>query len=635
MKSSQTTPSEVEPLLRAVFDGMFEGVQIVGFDWRYVYLNLTAAAQGRRPREELIGQKMMDAYPGIDQTEMFRTLERCMKERQPQQITNQFAYPDGRSAWFDLRITPVPLGILVLSIDISVQKAVEEALRASREDLAATLDCMAEGVITTDVEGRVTRINPAAAELIGWPESEGKGRLLGELVRFVNQNTGAAVDHAVEKVLREGIKVGLANDTVLVARNGTRIPIASSGAPIRDPDGSIRGVVLALRNMKTEYELASMLQQAQKMEAVGRLAGGVAHDFNNLLTVISGYSNLILEEMSEGDNYREEIKQINDAGQRAAALTRQLLAFSRKQVLQPEVLDLNQVVESMDKMVRRLIGEDVDLVTRLTPALGLVTCDPGQVEQIIMNLVVNARDAMPRGGKVTIETGNVELDEEYARDHPGARPGPHAMIAITDTGTGMDAATRARLFEPFFTTTGPGKGTGLGLATVFGIVKQSGGNIWVYSEPGRGTTFKVYLPCTEGAAAPARPRVSAPARASATETVLVVEDDAGVRGLIRRALESGGYTVLDTGDVAEAIRTAKTYVGPIHLLLTDVVLPTMGGRELGEKILALHPGLKVVYMSGYTDDAIVHQGVLEPGTAFIEKPITSATLLAKLREFVA
>lgn len=252
-----------------------------------------------------------------------------------------------------------------------------------------------------------------------------------------------------------------------------------------------------------------------------------------------------------------------------------------------------------------------------------------------MNLVVNARDAMPRGGKLTIETAHVELDEEYTRDHPGARPGPHAMIAITDTGTGMDASIRARIFEPFFTTKGPGKGTGLGLATVFGIVKQSGGNIWVYSEPGRGTTFKIYLPCSDTAALPARPRVMAPARFRTSETVLVVEDDVAVRGLIRRSLQSAGYTVLDTGDAAEAIRTAQMHGGPIHLLLTDVVLPNLGGRELAERILVLHPGLRVVYMSGYTDDAIVHQGVLDPGTAFIEKPITSATLLAKLQEFAA
>jgi two-component system cell cycle sensor histidine kinase/response regulator CckA len=635
MTPSEPTPSPVDPVLRTVFDGMFEGVQIIDFEWRYVYLNQTAAAHGRRSREELVGRTMTEVYPGIEGTEMFRTLEHCMKERSPQQFLNQFTYPDGHSAWFDLRIDPVPLGILVLSIDVSAQKAAEEALRNSREDLAATLDCMADGVITTDVEGRVTRMNPAAAELTGWPESEGKGRLLDELVHFLNQRTGEAVDYAVDRVLRQGLKVGLANDTVLVARDGSRIPIASSGAPIRDPDGSIRGVVLALRNMTTEYELASMLQQAQKMEAVGRLAGGVAHDFNNLLTVISGYSNLILDEMAQGEKYREEIQEISDAGQRAAALTRQLLAFSRKQVLRPEVLDLNQVVSGMDKMMRRLIGEDVDLVTRLTTPLGLVTCDPGQIEQIIMNLVVNARDAMPQGGKLTIETGNVELDEEYARGHTGARSGPHVMIAITDTGTGMDAATRARIFEPFFTTKGPAKGTGLGLATVFGIVQQSGGNIWVYSEPGRGTTFKVYLPSSDGVATLSRPRPRRSKQVRAGLTVLVVEDDVAVRGLIRRALESAGYRVLDTGDAAEAIRIAATHGDPIHLLLTDVVLPNMGGRALADQILAAHPRLKVVYMSGYTDDAIVHQGVLERGAAFIEKPIISSTLVAKLQEFVA
>ncbi len=424
-----------------MFDHMFEGIQIIDFDWRYVYLNVTAASHGRRPREELIGRKMMDAYPGIETTEMFRLLERCMQERVPQHLVNRFTYPDGRAAWFDLRINAVPMGILILSIDVSTQKATEEQLRLSREDLATTLECMADGVITTDVEGRITRINPAAAELTGWSEDEGKGRPLDDLVRFLNQKTGTPVDHAVDKVLQQGLKIGLANDTVLVTRDGTRVPIASSGAPIRDADGSIRGVVLVLKNMKTEYELTSMLQQAQKMEAMGRLAGGVAHDFNNLLTVISGYASLVLQEMSEGNRFREDLEEISKAGERAAALTRQLLAISRKQVLQPEALDLNQVVERMDKMLRRLIGEDVHFVTRLEPDLAPVTFDPGHIEQIVMNLVVNARDAMPRGGELTLETANVELDQGYARNHPGAQPGPHVMIALPTRGS---AWTRRR-----------------------------------------------------------------------------------------------------------------------------------------------------------------------------------------------
>jgi hypothetical protein len=625
----------IQAQLRAVFDGMFEGIQIIDSDWRYVYLNATAAEHGRRSREELTGRTMMEAYPGIEGTEMFSLLDRCMRERMPQQMVNNFTYPDGRAAWFDLRVSPVPMGILVLSVDISGQKAIEEELRRSREDLATTLECMAEGVIATDVEGRVTRMNPAAEALTGWREVEARGRPLDDLVRFVNQQTGEPTSHAVQGVLREGLRVGLANDTALVRRDGAQVPIASSGAPIRYADGEIRGVVMVLKNMKAEYELMSQLQQSQKIEAIGRLAGGVAHDFNNLLTVICGYAVMVLDDAPADAPFREELTEIKNAGDRAAALTRQLLAFSRKQVLQPVVLDLNQVVQGMDAMLRRLIGEDIDLVTNLDPELGRTMFDPGQIEQIVMNLVVNARDAMPSGGKLTLETANAELDEEYVRTHPGARSGLHVVIAVTDTGTGMGAATMARIFEPFFTTKEHGKGTGLGLSTVYGIVRQSGGNIWVYSEPERGTTFKVYLPRTDAPAAAARLAFEARARPPVAATVLVVEDDPAVRALIADVLRRGGYTVLATGDVGEAIELSRTHGGPIHALLTDVVLPGMGGRELAERIVAIRPTTKPVYMSGYTDNAIVHHGVLDPGTAFIEKPITADVLLAKLREFLA
>jgi PAS domain S-box-containing protein len=625
----------IQAQLRAVFDGMFEGIQIIDSDWRYVYLNATAAEHGRRSRDELTGRTMMEAYPGIEGTEMFSLLDRCMRERMPQQMVNNFTYPDGRAAWFDLRVSPVPMGILVLSVDISGQKAIEEELRRSREDLATTLECMAEGVIATDVEGRVTRMNPAAEALTGWREVEARGRPLDDLVRFVNQQTGEPTSHAVQGVLREGLRVGLANDTALVRRDGAQVPIASSGAPIRYADGEIRGVVMVLKNMKAEYELMSQLQQSQKIEAIGRLAGGVAHDFNNLLTVICGYAVMVLDDAPADAPFREELTEIKNAGDRAAALTRQLLAFSRKQVLQPVVLDLNQVVQGMDAMLRRLIGEDIDLVTNLDPELGRTMFDPGQIEQIVMNLVVNARDAMPSGGKLTLETANAELDEEYVRTHPGARSGLHVVIAVTDTGTGMGAATMARIFEPFFTTKEHGKGTGLGLSTVYGIVRQSGGNIWVYSEPERGTTFKVYLPRTDAPAAAARLAFEARARPPVAATVLVVEDDPAVRALIADVLRRGGYTVLATGDVGEAIELSRTHGGPIHALLTDVVLPGMGGRELAERIVAIRPTTKPVYMSGYTDNAIVHHGVLDPGTAFIEKPITADVLLAKLREFLA
>lgn len=618
----------------SVFDNMFEGIQIIDFDWRYVYLNASAAGHSRRAREDLIGRTMQEMYPGIEQAEVFAYLRRAMTERIPQQVVNLFTFPDGHKGWFDIRISPVPMGILILSVDISAQKETEEELRRSREDLAITLECMAEGVITTDLEGRVAGMNPAAERLTGWPVAEARGRPLDGLVRFLNRQTEEPVDHPVEKVLSQGLKFGLANDTVLVAREGRQIPIASSGAPIHDAAGRLRGAVVVLKDMKEEYELAAMLRQAQKMESVGQLAGGIAHDFNNLLTVINGYSALMLQRLPEGDALRAPIKAIGEAGDRAAALTRQLLAFSRKQVLKPEVLDLNEVVRQTSAMLKRLIGEDVELSARLRPGLGTVRFDPGQIEQILMNLAFNARDAMPQGGKLTIETSNVDLDAQYTRTHPGARAGLHVMIAVSDTGTGMDAATKARIFEPFFTTKAPGKGTGLGLATVYGIVKQSGGNIWVYSEPGRGTTFKVYLPRVE-AQEPQQGSKPASDGGPGTGTILVVEDEEGVRTLLRDVLEMGGYTVLVAGDAFEAQETCAGFQGEIDLLLTDVVLPGMGGRELSEKVAAMRPGIRIAFMSGYTDNAIVHHGVLDPGLNFIEKPIQPNVLLERIAEFLA
>ncbi len=374
------------------------------------------------------------------------------------------------------------------------------------------------------------------------------------------------------------------------------------------------------------------LRQAQKMEAVGRLAGGVAHDFNNLLTAIMGYSDLLMSGLAEGDPRRGDLEQIKHAADRAASLTRQLLAFSRRQVLQPRVLDLNAVVGSIEKMLQRLIGEDIDLVTVLDPALGRVKADPGQLEQILMNLAVNARDAMPQGGKLTIETTNVELDGAYAGQHVAVRPGSYVMMAVSDTGCGMDAETRSHLFEPFFTTKEVGKGTGLGLATVYGIVKQSGGSIWAYSEPGRGATFKIYLPRFEESAG-AQVVVAPPAKSvGGSETILLVEDDEAVRSLAGDVLQRHGYTVLEARHGAEALVISERHAGPIALMLTDVVMPGKRGHEVAGQLAAGRPDMKVLYMSGYTDNGIVHQGVLDAGMAFLAKPFTPSALARKVRE---
>jgi two-component system cell cycle sensor histidine kinase/response regulator CckA len=371
------------------------------------------------------------------------------------------------------------------------------------------------------------------------------------------------------------------------------------------------------------------LRQSQKMEATGRLAGGIAHDFNNLLSVILSYSNVLLGDLPPDSSVRADIEEIRHAGERAAALTRQLLAFSRQQVLEPSVVDLNGIVAGMDKMLGRMIGEDVEL--RVVPAadLGKIKVDPGQIEQVIMNLAVNARDAMPRGGTLTLETANIELDAAYASDHMGVAPGPHVMLAVTDSGIGMDRATQARIFEPFFTT--KQRGTGLGLSTTFGIVKQSGGHLFVYSEPGRGSTFKIYFPRSGGdVAAPRKPRGRLPV--SGSETILLVEDEAQVRAITRIILTRSGYKVLEAQDPADALALCGRFADTIHLLLTDLVMPKMNGRELAEKLSPQRPGMRVLYMSGYTHDTVVHHGALEASISFLQKPFTPDSLMWKVRE---
>jgi signal transduction histidine kinase/CheY-like chemotaxis protein len=387
-----------------------------------------------------------------------------------------------------------------------------------------------------------------------------------------------------------------------------------------------------IRLFELEREKEEQLLQSQKMQAVGQLAGGVAHDFNNLLTAINGYSDLALRRMPEGAPMRRNFEEIRKAGERAAGLTRQLLAFSRKQVLQPKVFNLNTVVAEMEKMLQRLIGEDVNLLTVLDPDLGQIKADPGQVEQVVMNLAVNARDAMLGGGRLTIQTSRVHLDSEYARHHLKVQPGHYAMLAVSDTGCGMDAETRARIFEPFFTTKEKGKGTGLGLSTVYGVVQQSGGQVWVYSEVGRGTTFKIYLPLVEQ---PAEATLKASGGAEnlprGTETVLLVEDEDLVRRMTREMLEAVGYDVIEARNGIEALDAAADHAGHVHLLLTDVVMPYMSGRELVEQLSAVRPDTNVLYMSGYTDDAIVHHGVLDEGVAFLEKPFTPDALARKVR----
>jgi signal transduction histidine kinase/CheY-like chemotaxis protein len=420
-------------------------------------------------------------------------------------------------------------------------------------------------------------------------------------------------------------------ETARLRKHGTRVEILLTPSPVKDENGVVIGVSGMSRDITARRQMEEQYRQLQKMEAIGQLAGGVAHDFNNLLTVINGCGELVLGRLPAGDPLRELIAEITRAGERAAALTRQLLAFSRRQVLDPKVLDLNAVLADLEKMLRRLIGEDVRLTTRLQPGLGRVKVDPAQIEQVILNLAINARDAMPRGGELIIETANIDLDGSYAKWHAEVHAGPYVRLRVCDTGQGMAEEVKRHIFEPFFTTKPPGKGTGLGLTTVYAFVEQSGGHIEVASEPGRGTAFMICLPCAEESGKP-RSFAGTLRAPQGTETVLLVEDEPAVRALTRHVLQASGYTVLEASDGDEALHLAEQHSGSIHLLVTDVVLPALGGAQLGERLRIHRPELRVLFVSGYADDAIIRHGVRESEVDLLQKPFSPAVLAHKVRE---
>jgi PAS domain S-box-containing protein len=510
-------------------------------------------------------------------------------------------------------------------MDVTEQKADEE----SRARLTMAVEQAGESIVVTDTRGTIQYVNPAFERITGYDRME----VIGQTPRILKSGRQ---DAAFYKNLWQTLRRGeIWRGTFLNKRkDGTLYEEDAVISPVRDPSGQVVNYVAVKRDVTDVRRMEEQLRQAQKMEAVGRLAGGVAHDFNNLLTAISGYSDLLLHRLPDYSTLRRDVEEIRKAGDRAAALTRQLLAFSRRQVLQPKVLDLNTVVTNMGQMLRRLIGEDIELSTDLSPSLSRVKADPGQIEQVIVNLAVNARDAMPDGGRITIATADAELSPAYAVVHTDVRPGPHVLLSVADTGQGMSDETQAHLFEPFFTTKERGKGTGLGLATVYGIVQQSGGHIRVNSAADRGSTFLIYLPRVEapedGVQRADRPLLPHPS--PGTETVLLAEDEEMVRRLAREILSGNGYKVLEAGNGREALLLSEAHRGEIHLLLTDVVMPKMSGRELTERIRPLRPDLRILFMSGYTDDAILRHGVLEDGIPFLQKPFTAEELARKVRE---
>src|SRR5881296_415486 len=502
----------------------------------------------------------------------------------------------------------------------------EAALRASEVSYSTLVEHSPVGIYRSNTEGRFLSVNAALVRILGYASA-------AEVLQLDMARDVYADPAERRRLLERDTYTDRQYDEVEATwkrKDGARLTVQLSVRAVRQ-GARVEYYETFVRDVTEQRRLQQQLVQSQKMEAVGRLAGGIAHDFNNLLTVITSYCDLLLEDLEREDPKREDVEQVRKAAEGAAALTRQLLAFSRQQVLEPKVVSMSAVVSGVEKMLRRVIGEDVDLATRLDPDVGSVKADVGQLEQVLMNLAVNARDAMPTGGKLTIETGNAEHDPDYAREHEATAVRRFVMLAVSDNGIGMDDATKARIFEPFFTTKEPGKGTGLGLATVYGIVKQPGGFIWVYSEPGRGTTFKIYLP-----------RVDAPAEAGAaatpgdlprgTETVLIVEDAAPVRAVMRHVLERQGYAVLEASNGAAALELVAGHPGPIHLLLTDVIMPGLSGRQLADRLTALRPDTRVLYASGYTDDAVVRHGVLESGIAYLQKPFTTESLARKVRE---
>jgi PAS domain S-box-containing protein len=505
--------------------------------------------------------------------------------------------------------------------DVARRRA-EEALRASEVQYRALFDNSPLPKWVYDLDTlRFLAVNEGAVRAYGYTREEFLGMTIKDIrppedvARFVSVLEDPTVKDQTG-VWRHQTKDGMQFDAEIHAHTF-------------EQDGRARRLIVA-QDVTERRRLEEQLRQAQKMEAVGRLAGGVAHDFNNILSVILSYSEMLLADLPPDEPMRDDIDEIAKAGRRAVDLTRQLLSFSRQQVLAPKVLEPNDLLANIDKMLRRILGADIDLASVPAERLGRVRADPGSLEQVIMNLVVNARDAMPTGGKLTIETANMEIDEEYASQHPDSKPGPHVMIAVTDTGTGMDAATRARIFEPFFTTKGQGKGTGLGLSTVFGIVHQSGGTVWVYSEVGKGTTFKVLLPRVD-ADLDATQSTAPLAPTHGTETILLVDDDEPVRLVARAILRKNGYRVLEASNAGEALLHAESHTGPIHLLVTDVVMPQMSGPTLAQRLTAIRHGMKVLCMSGYTDDSIVRHGIIEGSIAFLQKPVTPQGLARKVR----
>jgi PAS domain S-box-containing protein len=579
-------------------------------------------------RDEFFRMLLTDIHPREDVSRLFEDVART---RAGVQHSGEWTHlhKDGRLMKVEVIYHGLPFGKdeapMVVVRDITRQRQAEQALRQAERKYRLIFEEAIVGMYQSTPEGRYISVNPAMANMLGYDSPQDLVASISDISRQVYVDSKSR-----EQFERIASEQGVATNFECQAyrKDGSKMWVCANVRAI-----SKNGVVVRYEGMNEDVTqrkvLEDQLRQAQKMEAVGQLAGGIAHDFNNTLSIITGYSDLLQMKLPLGDPAHKHAKEITKAGHRAAALIRQLLAFSRKQVIQPVVLDLNAATREFEKMMHHLIAEDIEITFKRSPDLGRVKMDPGQVEQILMNLAVNARDAMPRGGRLCIETANVELDETYAHQNVNVSPGPYVMLSVSDTGCGMDEKTQLHIFEPFFTTKEAGKGTGLGLSTVYGIVKQNVGHIRAYSALGKGTTFRLYLPRLDDAAKLSLPPLAVETIRLGTETILVVEDEEPLRMLARICLESNGYSVLDAPNAAAALELAKKHGGRIDLLLTDVVMPGMSGRDLAKRLTAQR-GVKVLYMSGYNNDLIDHHGILDRDTVLLEKPFTLTELLAQV-----
>jgi two-component system, cell cycle sensor histidine kinase and response regulator CckA len=619
-------------LLQGITEGTTDCVFVKDLQGRYLMINSAGALLLGRTVEEVIGKDDVELF-APENGRQIMAADRKVIDSGKTQTYEELGISAGVARTYLSTKGPHRdsngeiIGLLGICRDISDRKRAEEEFRRSQQKLRIHFEHTPLAVVEWDTHLRITEWSPSAERVFGYSRQEAIGRDASFLVPSALREH---VDRMGQELLAQKGGTRSTNDNL--TKDGRTISCEWYNTPLVDESGNVLGVASLVQDVTERVALEERLRQSQKMEAVGRLAGGVAHDFNNLLTVIMGYSQILNDGLPAGSRLKDATTQIRSAADRAAGITRQLLAFSRKQVLSPRVIDLNDVMLNLDTMLRRLIGEDVEVLTVPGRDLGSVRADPGQIEQVIMNLALNARDAMPNGGKLTLETENMELDDSYAREHEPLQPGRYVMLAVSDTGTGMSPDTQAHIFEPFFTTKEVGKGTGLGLSMVYGIVKQSGGYIWVYSEPGRGTTFKIYLPRVAQAAEAVGIERRLAGVQRGTETILLVEDDDQLRQLTSSVLAHCGYKVLTAAGTEEGLALCRENHRDIRLLVTDVIMPGMNGRQLAEQVKLISPSTRVLYVSGYTSNAIVHYGVLDPGLWFLPKPFSLSALIAKVRE---